>query len=53
MLKELVEMNLADGFSVINRVDRRRSVNVTAKVDISKVTANEILSSLTKKDLPI
>ncbi len=37
----------------INRVDRKQSVNVTAKVDISKITANEILSKLDKTDLPL
>ena len=45
-------MSISKGFSVINRVDRRQSVNVTAKVDISKITANEILSKLNKSDLP-
>ena len=51
-LKQLVNMNLSKGFSIINRVDRRQSVNVTAKVNTTKVTANEILSSLIKYDLP-
>ena len=51
-LKQLVNMSLSKGFSIINRVDRRQSVNVTAKVDISKITANEILTKLDKSDLP-
>ena len=51
-LNQLVDMNLERGFSIINRVDRRQSVNVTAKVDISKITANEILARLDKNDLP-
>ena len=52
-LKQLVDMNISKGFSIINRVDRKQSVNVTAKVDISKITANEILSKLDKTDLPL
>ena len=52
-LKQLVDMNISKGFSIINRVDRKQSVNVTAKVDISKITANEILSKLDKSDLPL
>ncbi len=52
-LKQLVDMNISKGFSIINRVDRKQSVNVTAKVDISKITANEILSKLDKTDLSL
>ena len=46
-------MEFTQGFSSISRVDRQRSVNITANVDISKVTANEVLSSVTQVDLPL
>ena len=51
-LRELVSMDFTQGFSTISRVDRKRSVNITANVDISKVTANEVLSTVTQVDLP-
>jgi multidrug efflux pump subunit AcrB len=40
------------GYSTIDRVDRRRSINVTAKVDSTKGNENEILAQLTDNELP-
>ena len=51
-LRQIVDMEFTQGFSTISRVDRQRSVNITANVDISKVTANEVLSAVALKDLP-
>ena len=52
-LRQVVDMEFTQGFSAISRVDRQRSVNITANVDISKVTANEVLSAITQVDLPL
>ncbi len=40
------------GFSTISRVDRQRAVNVTADVDESEVTSNEIIADLSEDYLP-
>ena len=45
-------MDFSQGFSTISRVDRQRSVSITANVDISKVTANEVLATVIEIDLP-
>ena len=51
-LKQVVDMDFSQGFSTISRVDRQRSVSITANVDISKVTANEVLATVIEIDLP-
>lgn len=40
------------GYSVIYRVDRQRSINVTADVDTAKGNSNEILAGLQANELP-
>jgi multidrug efflux pump subunit AcrB len=40
------------GFASITRVDRRRSVNVTADIDVSRANANEVVASLQQTALP-
>jgi len=45
-------MEFTQGYSSINRVNRQRAVNVTANVDISKITSNEVLTAITQVDLP-
>ncbi len=42
----IAEARLGRGFSAIRRSDRRRVVNVTADVDRTQITANEVLASL-------
>ena len=42
----VARVTLGQGYSTISRVDRKRVVSVTASVDTSKTTANEILSQL-------
>ncbi len=39
------------GYSVIDRVDRRRAINVTAKVDPSKANANEVIAQFVDNEL--
>ena len=50
--RQLATLEFSKGFSSIRRVDRSRAINVTANVDISKITSNEVLSSLQQNDLP-
>ena len=40
------------GYASIRRVDGRRSVNVTADVDITRIEPNKLIASLEEKDLP-
>lgn len=40
------------GYASINRVDRRRAINVTADVDLSKNNTSDILASLLGGELP-
>ena len=43
---------LGRGFATIRRIDRNRSISVTAEVDETKATANEILTDLESSFLP-
>ncbi len=43
---------LGRGFAAIRRIDRNRSISVTAEVDETKATANEILNDLEGSFLP-
>ena len=40
------------GYASIRRVDGRRSVNVTADVDVTRIEPNKLITSLEEKDLP-
>jgi len=46
-LLRVADVEMGQGFSTINRDDRRRVVNVTAAVDESTANANEILGDFT------
>jgi len=48
----VAEADIGRGYSTIRRVDRRRTINVTADLDFSRVTTDEILNQLQKHDLP-
>jgi multidrug efflux pump subunit AcrB len=49
---EVAEATLGVGFSTIQRVDRRRAINVTADVDATRANATEIMSDLRANALP-
>jgi len=51
-ITEVAEMTLGRGYSSIKRVDRRRAVNVTADVDSSQASTDDIVSDLKKRVLP-
>ena len=48
----VAEAELGRGYSSIRRVDRRRSINVTANIDQTKGNANEVLADLRAEVLP-
>ena len=48
-LGQVAEAQLASGFSTITRTDRKRSINITADVDLSEANANEILAKFEKE----
>ncbi|MCP5043920.1 MAG: efflux RND transporter permease subunit, partial [bacterium] len=47
----VADADLGRGFSTIRRADRRRVVNVTADVDRTMITANEVLANMRKGPL--
>ena len=51
-LKQVAQMTMTKGFSSISRVDRQRSVNITADVDLSVTSGNEVISSLVANEFP-
>jgi len=48
----VAEAEIGRGYSTIDRVDRRRAINVTAKVDSSKANENEVIAQLVENELP-
>jgi len=48
----VADAELGRGFATIKRVDRRRTINVTAEVDETVTTANEVLADLQANYLP-
>jgi multidrug efflux pump subunit AcrB len=49
---EVAEVEFGRGYANITRVDRRRSVNVTADVDSTKANAADIVAEMEKEFLP-
>lgn len=50
-LGQVAKGQLSTGYSTIKRIDRKRSINITADIDLSKANANEILEKFEKNDL--
>lgn len=48
----VADARLGRGYSTIRRTDRKRVVNVTADVDRTVTTANDVIEDLTKNKLP-
>ena len=51
-VRQIAELSLGEGLSSIERKNRKRSINVTADVDLTIANANEIIESLTNSVLP-
>jgi multidrug efflux pump subunit AcrB len=50
-LGQVAEGELSSGFSTITRTDRKRSINITADVDLTEANANEILERFEKEQI--
>jgi len=51
-LTQIASTTEGRGYATIRRVDGRRSVNITADVDIKKVESNKIINRLRSEELP-
>lgn len=43
---ELADVKIKRGYSTINRIDQQRAITITANIDDTKITANQVLSDL-------
>ena len=50
-LKQLASMELSNSYASIQRVNRKRSVNITAEVDLGITSGNEVVTSVINKDI--
>ncbi len=51
-LEEVATLQWGTGFSSIERVDRRRAINILADVDVTQANTTEIIRALDEEDLP-
>ena len=52
-VRQVAQLEIGEGLSSIERKDRKRSINVTADVDLSISNGNEVIASVTKNILPL
>ena len=52
-VRQVAQLEIGEGLSSIERKDRKRSINVTADVDLSISNGNEVIASITKNILPL
>jgi len=50
-LGQVAQGELSSGYSTITRTDRKRSISITADVDLSEANANEILAKFEKEHI--
>jgi multidrug efflux pump subunit AcrB len=50
--RSVARVKLDEGFTTINRIDRRRVVNVVAQIDDTRTNANEVLAAFKRGPLP-
>ena len=51
-VRQIARLEIGQGLASIQRKDRKRSINVTADVDLSVTTGNEVIASITTSILP-
>ena len=51
-VRQIAQLALGEGLASIERKDRKRSINVTADVDLTIANANEVIASITTSVLP-
>ena len=49
---KIAKLELGEGLSSIQRKDRKRAINVTADVDLTVTTGNEVIAAVTASILP-
>lgn len=52
-VRQVAQLEIGEGLSSIERKDRKRSINVTADVDLSISNGNEVIASITKNIIPL
>lgn len=51
-VRQVARLDIGEGLSSIQRKDRKRAINVTADVDLTLTTGNEVIASVTANILP-
>ena len=51
-VRQIAKLELGEGLSSIQRKDRKRAINVTADVDLTVTTGNEVIAAVTASILP-
>jgi multidrug efflux pump subunit AcrB len=51
-VRQIARLEIREGLSSIQRKDRKRSINVTADVDLSVTTGNDVIAAVTTSIIP-
>ena len=51
-VRQIAKLEIGEGLSSIQRKDRKRAINVTADVDLTVTTGNEVIAAVTASTLP-
>jgi len=51
-VRQIAKLEIGEGLSSIQRKDRKRAINVTADVDLTVTTGNEVIAAVTASILP-
>jgi len=51
-VRQIARLEIGEGLASIQRKDRKRSINITADVDLSITTGNEVIAAVTGSVLP-
>ena len=51
-IRQIARLNIGEGLATILRKDRKRAINVSADVDLTVTTSNEVIAAMMKNVLP-
>ena len=51
-IRQVAQLDLKEGLASIQRKDRKRAINITADVDLTETTGNEVIAAVTTNILP-
>ena len=51
-IRQIARLNIGEGLATILRKDRKRAINVSADVDLTVTTSNEVIAAVMKNVLP-